>query len=121
MKAMEPERVDLSALDPTQDRLGYERLVRRVVAAAGPELARRAAGDNPLAMLAAWARPALAAAAVIAVVAIGTLAVTERAGHDEPLGTMADALGVPAPASDWLADGREPTRGDLVLAMERRR
>jgi hypothetical protein len=117
---MEPERVDLSALDPTRDRIGYERLVHRILEAAAPELARRRAAANPLVQLAAWARPALAAAAVIAVLAAGAIAMAERYdGAQDPAGTIADALGVPAPASDWLAEGRAPTTGDLVLAVER--
>lgn len=116
---METERVDLSALDPTRDRIGYERLVRRILEAAAPELARRRATANPLVQLAAWARPALAAAAVIALVALGTLAVTTRYETvQDPAGSIADALGVPAPAADWLTEGRAPTTGDLVLAVE---
>lgn len=118
---MDQERMDLSALDPTADRMGYERLVRRVMEAAAPELARRAAGSNPLALLAGWARPMLAAAAIIAVFAIGALALTERAGAAaETVGTFADALGLPAQAAEWLTEGREPTEDDLVLALERR-
>ena len=117
---MDNDQIDLSALDPTQDRLGYERLVRRIMDAAAPELARRAAGTTPLALLAGWARPTLAAAAVIALVAVGALAVTERVRSDEEVGTFADALGLPADAAEWLTDGRQPSEHDLVLAVERR-
>lgn len=118
---MDTEHRDLSALDPTTDRLGYERLVRRIMEAAAPELARRAGGVHPLTLLAAWVRPGLAAAAVIALVALGALAVTERVGPEEEAGTVADALGLPAAAADWLTEGREPSEYDLVLAVERRR
>lgn len=117
---MDPEKVDLTVLDLASDRLAHERLVRRVLAAAGPELRRRAAGSTPLVLLGVWARPVLAAAAVVAVLAAGVLAVTERGVQPEQGGTVADALGVPAPVADWLEEGREPTRADLVLAMERR-
>lgn len=117
---MEPDRVDLSALDPAGDSLAYERLVRRVMDAAGPELARRARAATPLAFLASWARPTLAAAAVIALLALGALFVTERSAPIVETASVTDALGVPAPASDWLAEGREPTEADLVLAVERR-
>ena len=120
MMAMEPERVDLSPLDPSNDRLRYERLVRRIVEAAGPELARRAGEAGPLALLGAWARPALTAAAVIAALALGALAGTDRGGSPPPT-TVVDALGVPSPAADWLEEGREPTTADLVLAVEERR
>lgn len=117
---MEP--IDLSPLDPTADRVGYERLVRRIMAAAAPELARRAASANPLALLAAWARPTLAAAAVIAAGAAGALALTDRVRAPvEDAGTVADALGLPAEAADWLTDGRAPTESDLIVAMERPR
>jgi hypothetical protein len=117
---MDTERVDLSPLDPAEDRLGYERLVRRILDAAGPELARRAGEAGPLALVAGWARPTLVAAAVIAALALGGLSALQRSGP-EPVDSMVDALGVPAPASDWLEDGREPSADDLVLAMERRR
>lgn len=116
---METERVDLSPLDPTMDRLRYERLVRRILDAADPELERRAAAAGPLALVVGWARPTLAAAAVIAAIALGVLVATDRGGV-EPMDFMADAFGVPAPAAEWIADGRGPTASDLVLAMERR-
>lgn len=118
---MEPERVDLSPLDLSGDRLAYERLVRRIMGSAGPELARRAGATTPLAVLAAWARPTLAAAAVIALVALGALVATERTRAPAELASVTDALGVPEPAAGWLAEGREPTEADLVLAVERRR
>jgi hypothetical protein len=117
---MEPERVDLSALDPTLDRPRYERLVRRTLNAAAPELARRAGPYAPLVFLGGWARPLLAASAIVTVLAGGVLAATERSRDDGPALTTVDALGVPTPAADWLAEGREPTKADLVLAMERR-
>ncbi|HUG41291.1 MAG TPA: hypothetical protein VMM12_12445 [Longimicrobiales bacterium] len=118
---MDPERIDLSPLDVTADRLGYERLVRRIMEAAAPVLARRAASANPLALLAGWARPTLAAAAVIALVALGALALTERAGAPvEETGTFAADLGLPAEAADWLTEGRAPTEYDLIFAMESR-
>ena len=116
---MDTERMDLSPLDPAGDRLGYERLVRRIMDAADPELTRRAEQAGPLALLAIWARPALTAAALIAALALGVLTALERDGV-EPTESIVDALGVPAPAAEWLEDGREPTASDLVLAMERR-
>ena len=114
---MEPERVDLSPLDLTEDQLAYERLVRRVMDAAGPELARRARAATPLALLSGWARPMLTAAAIIAALALGAIMATERPAGTAETGSMADALGVPAPAAEWLAEGREPTEADLVLAF----
>ena len=119
---MEPERIDLSALDPTADALAYERWVRRILAGASPELARRAAGANPLALLAGWARPGLAAAAVIGFIALGAILATDRAtGGAEDSWTVAGALGLPEEAAEWLTEEREPSEYDLVLAVERRR
>jgi hypothetical protein len=118
---MKPERVDLSPLDLAADQLHYERLVRRVMGAAEPELERRRTQRTTLGVLSGWARPLLVAAAVVAVLAGGVLVAIERDGQADAPGTMAESLGVPSPAADWLMDGREPTRADLVLAMERRR
>ncbi len=117
---MEPQRLDLSSLDPTRDQLGYERLVQRILDVAAPELARRAASNTPLAAVAGWARPALAAAAIVAAMAAGAMFQMAGRAAEPTLGSVAEALGVPAPAADWLSEGRAPTRADLVLAMERR-
>lgn len=119
---MEPERIDLSPLDPAGDQLAYERFVRRIVDAAGPELDRRARHSGALGLLVGWARPTLVAAAIVAVLAAGALLATDRS----PATTLAsssalDGLGVPEPAAEWLEAGRDPDAGDLVLAMERRR
>lgn len=119
---MEPDRVDLSPLDPENDQLAYERRIRRVMEAAAPELERRARAARPLALVAAWARPTIAAAAVIIAVAAGALFATERQPDSfAEADSMVEALGVPAPAAEWLEAGREPTASDLVLAMERNR
>ncbi len=116
---MEPERIDLSPLDLTADQLAYERLVRRIMDAAAPELARRTTG--PLALVAGWARPTLVAASIVALLAAGALLSTDRDASSASAPTaVVDALGVPVPASQWLEVGREPDAGDLVLAMERR-
>lgn len=117
---MEPQRIDLSALEPANDQLAYERFVRRIVDAAGPELARRA-HSSPLTLLAGWARPTLVAAAIVAMLAAGALFATERSSPAVASGSLLEGLGVPEPAAEWLEAGREPTAGDLVLAMERRR
>lgn len=118
---MEPERIDLSPLDPSADQLAYERLVRRVMDAAAPELARRAAGMDPLDLLVGWARPTLVAASIVAALAAGALFATERPDAAPDAGSVVEALGVPSPAADWLESGREPDAGDVVLAMERSR
>lgn len=116
---MEPDRVDLSPLDPAEDQLHYERLIRRITMAAAPELARRAEASAPLALLGAWARPALAAAAIIAALATGAIVATDRAPASPGAASLTE-MGLPDPAAGWLAEGREPTEADLVLAMEAR-
>lgn len=123
---MEPERMDLGPLDVAEDQLAYERLIRRVMDAAAPELARRARATSPLALVAGWARPTLSAAAIIAVLSAGALLATDRgidrtAAAPDGSESAVDALGIPDPAADWLQDEREPSASDLVLAMERRR
>lgn len=117
---MKPQRLDLSLLDPQRDQLGYERLVRRIMDAARPELARRATSSTALAAVAGWARPALAAATIVAATAAGAMATMARRAAEPAEASVVEALGVPAPAADWLNEGRSPTRADLVLAMERR-
>lgn len=110
------ERIDLSALELDEGR--RELLVAAIMANAMPELARRRALDvSPMQMLSGWMRPALAAAAVIALLSGSVLALdlTEAA----PGGSLAEALAVPEPADAWLVGERAPTVGDVLIAMER--
>jgi hypothetical protein len=40
--------------------------------------------------------------------------------HDSAPGSgLSDALAIPEPAAAWLAGGRAPTVGDVLIAMER--
>jgi hypothetical protein len=107
------ERMDLTALE--LDDAQRELLVAAILARADAELARRAPEDvSPMLVLSGWMRPALAAAAVLALVCATVLA---RAG-DRPAAVVADALAVPAPADAWLVNERGPTLGDLLVTME---
>ena len=113
---MDEARVDLSALEP--DGVRSELLVAAIMMGAGDELSRRAAADtSPIAILSDWMRPALAAAAAIAVVCTSVLMQREL-GHIEPGNGLTDALAVPAPVNEWLISGRAPTVADLLLAMD---
>ena len=106
------ERIDLTAvqLDDAQREL----LVAAILARADAELARRARDDvSPMLVLSTWARPALAAAAVLALLCASLLVRDSR-----PAPVIADALAVPAPADAWLVNERAPTLGDLLVAME---
>jgi hypothetical protein len=110
------ERIDLTVLE--LDGVRRELLVAAIMANAAPELARRQALDvSPMLMISDWLRPALAAAAIIALLAVSVLSLdlTDRA----PAGSLAAALAVPEPADAWLVGERAPTVGDVLIAMER--
>lgn len=111
------ERIDFSAIEP--DAAGRELLVAAVMSRALPELRRRAEADvSPITALYEWARPALAAAAVLAVICLSVLAGHDFAHATVPGSGLAEALQVPAPVNAWLAGDRAPTVDDLLLAME---
>jgi hypothetical protein len=74
---MERERLDLTPLDPTRDPVFVERLVTRIMVAAQSELERRADVGDVFYFLGRWSRPALAAAALLAVLAGSVLARSE--------------------------------------------
>lgn len=110
------ERTDLTALEP--DGAERELLVAAIMLRARDELVRRASVDvSPIAVLSDWMRPALAAAAVIALVCLSVLTQREFA-HIEPGAGYTDALDVPAPLNEWLVSGRSPTVADLLVAMD---
>jgi hypothetical protein len=116
---MDRERLDLTALDPTRDTARWERLIGRINARASAELARRAAAQGAFAMVALWARPALAAAAALAAISAGTLIALERTAA--PAAAIAhsvvEALEVPSPAAAWIDEDRAPTVDDLILIL----
>jgi hypothetical protein len=110
------ERIDLSGMELDEAR--RELLVAAIMANATPELARRRALDvSPMLMLSGWMRPALAAAAVLALLSGSVLALDMTAGA--PDDGLASALAVPEPADAWLVGERAPTVGDVLIAMER--
>ncbi|MBR9990335.1 MAG: hypothetical protein KFH98_11300 [Gemmatimonadetes bacterium] len=111
------ERLDLTALEP--DEAQRELLVAAIMQRAGRELERRAAEDvSPIAILSDWMRPALAAAAVVAALAVSVLTQQELTAHVEPGSGLTDALAVPAPVNEWLISDRSPTVADLLIAMD---
>jgi hypothetical protein len=121
---MEPDRINLSPLG--LDDLRRARMSRAVLARA-----QLGAPRTPLAELVAWARPTLAAAAVIAAVSLGALAwpgagaargetaLTIAAEDEMPL-TIADGLRIPEPAADLIAEERGVTEDDLLSSWEPR-
>jgi hypothetical protein len=109
------DRMDFSPLELHDIR--HEQLVGAVVSAARPELLRRAASDiSPFAVLSGWARPSLAAAAILAAVCMSMLFRQDL--ETTPGSGIADALAVPTPAVAWLVGDRSPTVADLMVAME---
>lgn len=109
------ERIDLSGLELTSAE--RDRLVGSIMTRTQAELRRRQVQDvSAIAALTDWLRPALAAAAVLAVVCLSVLAL-ER-GPATPGRGYTDALDVPQPANEWMVMGRAPTVSDLFVAME---
>jgi hypothetical protein len=112
---MDPERIDLSPL-------GLDDLRRARMARAVLSRAQLATPRTPLAELAGWARPTLAAAAVIAAVSVGALAwrpTAIAAERNAPL-TIADGLRIPEPAADLIVEQRGVTEDDLLISWEPR-
>lgn len=117
---MERERLNLSALDPAADSERWELLVGTITQRALPELTRRVAARSPLMLLAGWARPMLAAAAILAAISITALRTameSEDPGTSQAAG-MIEELRVPAPLATWLTEERGPTVDDLLLALD---
>lgn len=109
---MEPDPIDLSPLGLPD--LRRERMVRAVLARAQVRPAVR----SPLGVLAGWARPTLAAAAVVAAVSVGALAWHDARGPEPAPLTIADGLRLPEPAADWIAEDRPPTEADLLESWD---
>jgi hypothetical protein len=118
------------ALSPSIDPARWEAAVRRVAAAAAPELERRARASSPVIVLARWTRPVLSAAATVAVFASaailsrgrgeGDLGETAAAGEVAPEMAVASAL-LPGAMSTWIMGGETESVVALVQALEERR
>jgi hypothetical protein len=114
---MTDERFDLSPL--RQDDTRFERMTRNITERARFELARRAAAQQQTVfeMVAGWAKPALLAAATVAGVSLGLLTMFDRSGAQAATATAyMPATELPATASDWYEEGREPTVDELLVA-----
>ena len=113
---MSDERIDFSALDPRQD-ARFERMTSNITERARFELARRAAArrTSVVELLGGWARPALLAAASIAAVSLSLLSSVEP-DDSEMVGAYMPAAEVPAAATSWYEENREPTADELLVA-----
>jgi hypothetical protein len=108
---MDEERLDLSALDPRSDPVRWERMVAAVVMRAAPRALRE---RGPLAVLAGWARPTMAAAAFVGVVSAALLSYAlDRGAVERPALTIAESI-LPQPLDEWVADDRVPGDVDLL-------
>lgn len=117
---MTDERFDLSPLDPHGD-ARFERMVGNITERARFELARRAAAQRQsvVELVAGWARPALLAAATIAGISLTLLATFDRSNAGVVVtGAYMPASEVPAAATSWYEENREPTVEDLLIAAE---
>ena len=111
------ERVDLSALE--LDDASREQLIAAIMTRADSELTRRSLDDvGAMFVLSTWARPALAAAAVLALVCAPVLLRGPATAVVAVETGLADALAVPTPANAWLVNERAPTIGDVLVAIE---
>ena len=104
---MEPDRLDLSALDPSRDPERWERLVRSV---ASRGLARARLGGGVRAQLVAWWRPALAlAAAAVALAWLPSLLPAPRAAT-----SVADPV---LSTTSWLLRERSPETAAALASI----
>ncbi len=106
---MDSDKLDLSALDPAGDPARWEALVRRTVARS---IAVRRRASIP-ALVARWARPALAAAASLALVSWGTVYFTAP-----PAASSSQSASDPASALvRWAETGKLPDTASLLNTL----
>ncbi len=111
----EEDRPDLRPLDPRADAAGFGRVVRGIVDAAGPELARRRLryGRGVYGLwseIRAWRRPVLALSGAVALASVLVLLLVKPSGSSG----FAEAAGVPSAWAEWLQAGQNPAPADLI-------
>jgi hypothetical protein len=116
---MDDDRIDLSSLDPTRDRVRFESVIQSIQAAAAPELSARRNRGGVLAQLVQLRRPMLAAASVVAIVSAGVLLKLEIPETAASTDGVAEALGVPSVLALGVHQERVPTLSELFAAFER--
>jgi hypothetical protein len=115
---MDNDPLDLSALDPTRDAAHFRALTSAIARDAMQGRARRLASPRDiLGELAAWARPTLAAAAVVLVVAASVLVRSRSAVPARPVASATDVLGIPQPLMDLMHSTRPPTIVQISQAL----
>jgi hypothetical protein len=107
------EPIDFTALRLSEHRRDV--IVASVMLQSGQELTRRANGSSPILFLGTWARPTLAAAAVLALVCGTMLARMSTPSIDYAPGAgIAESLGVSTRTTVLLATNATPTVSDLL-------
>lgn len=109
----DPDRIDLTPLDPLRDEAFLERHVGRIRAAATPELVRRQSRRSVMGQLLQWARPILAISVCLALMSVVALVHEQRHAAKRERGGIAEALGVPSSLSGWVNAGERPEAEDL--------
>ena len=107
---MDERRLDLGALDP--DPLRWSAFVGATLARVDDALLARR--QDPLALIAGWRRPLLAAAAALLLVLLPVEVVLER--RETRVHTV---RGLVAASTAWAQEGRAPTGAELLHAMDR--
>lgn len=114
----EPERQDLSALTPPTER--FERMVAHIMEHSALELRRRAAVMRAPSFglfdgLLAWSRPALATAAMLALLSVIALSQLDRSSGVQGQSAYFRSAALPEPVEVYLEEGQAPTVLDMLV------
>ena len=112
----EPERVDLSPLDPARDPERWSLLVEATRARVDAILLERDRRLDPLAILAGWARPILAAAAV-AMLLLGAAHTKLESRRTAATAAVSEARRLAVLTDASVSRGRAPTGAQLLAAL----
>jgi hypothetical protein len=112
-KPMEPDRIDLSPLDPRAESADFDRLLREIRLAATPELIRRQAISSIWGQFRSWRRPVLAASGLLALASAVVLLLVPSSTPQQRT-TLAEAFGVPSAVAQWVQSGEKPTPDALL-------
>ncbi len=114
--------LDLSPLDPTRDRHGFDHAVSRIVAEARVELARRRGTDARAPWVGAtpalWGRVAWPVAAAVALASVAVLRIGEPAMGATPDEELARAVGVPEALAPWVGSETAPPISEILVGWE---
>lgn len=104
----EPDRIDLSAIDPRAKSEEFDQLVRGIRLAATPELIRRQARSSIWGQYRRWRRPLLAASGLLAIASAAVLLLVPPSTPRQEA-SLAAAFGVPSAVAQWVQSGETPT------------